>query len=323
MATSFSSLKKNSSSFLDKIKTESEKLSSKQSYDDPRFWEPEVDPKTGNGSAIIRFLPPTESEDVPWTRVFRHSFQGPTGKWYIENCLTTIGQDCPVCEANNKLWNTNIDSNKEIVRKRKRQLTYISNIYIVSDPNRRDNEGKIFLFKYGKKIFDKINNLLHPEFDDEVPTNPFDFWNGCNFRLKIRKVEGYRNYDKSEFDKPSQLLDDEQELAKIYESLIPLSEFTSAAQFKPYDKLAEQFGKIWHSTQVIGSAEDEELSDGEEETPRPKRSVSPKPTRKPVATKKDDDDDVPWDSKGNKKTEEEDTDEGDALARFRKLAQDD
>lgn len=322
MSTSLSSLRKNSSLFLDKIKTETEKITARQSYDDPRFWEPEVDPKTGNGSAIIRFLPPAEGEDVPWTRVFRHSFQGPTGKWFIDNCLTTIGQDCPVCEANNKLWNTNIDSNKEIVRKRKRQLTYISNIYVVSDPNRKENEGKIFLFKYGKKIFDKINNLLHPEFDDEVPTNPFDFWEGCNFRLKIRKVEGYRNYDKSVFDEPSVLNEDEQELTRIYESLIPLSEFTSKEQFKDYDTLKSNFNKVWSSTTVTGSAEDEELDDGEDEAPK-RRSASPKPTRKPIAKKKSDDeeDDVPW--SGSNIQEAAGDDEEDALARFKKLASED
>ena len=312
MPTSFSSLKKNSQKFLESIKQESEKISSKQSFTDPRFWEPEVDPKTGNGSAIIRFLPPCEGEDVPWVRVFRHSFQGPTSRWFIENCPTTVGRECPVCAENNKLWESGIESNKDIVRKRKRQLGYIANILVISDPNRKENEGKVFLFKFGKKIFDKINNMLFPEFADETSRNPFDFWEGCNFRLKIRKVEGYRNYDKSLFDDPSVLRDDEQELMAIYQSLTPLKEFISDDQFKSYEELATLYTRVWNSSTVPNTAEDEEL---EEEDEKPKFK---KPQLK-KAKKEEVEDDVPW----AKKSTASDDDEDDTMARFRKLAEED
>jgi hypothetical protein len=317
MPTSFSSLKKNSKDFLDSLKKESEKISSKQNYSDPRFWDPEVDPKTGNGSAIIRFLPPAEGEDVPWVRVWRHCFQGPTSKWFIENCPTTIGQDCPVCAENNKLWDTGLKSNQEIVRNRKRQLSYISNIMVISDPNRKENEGKIFLYKYGKKIFDKINNKLFPEFADETSENPFDFWNGCNFRLKIRKLEGYRNYDKSEFDSPSPLSKNEDELLEIYRQLIPLKEFTDASQFKSFEELNAQFLKVWHTVTVPTTAEEDDLDQEIED----KEEVKPK-FRKPIASKKNEEveeDDMPWSKVDSTSVDDED----DAMARFRKIAEED
>jgi hypothetical protein len=322
MPTSFSSLKKNSASFLDKIKTETDKLTSKKFQADTRFWEPEVDPKTGNGSAIIRFLPPPEGEDVPWTRVFRHSFQGPTGKWFIQECPTTINNDCPICNANSVLWDTGLKSNEEIARKRKRQLSYISNIVVISDPNRRDNEGKVFLFKYGKKIFDKINGLLHPEFDDETPTNPFDFWTGANFKLKIRKVEGYRNYDKSDFETPSELFDGvEDRLMELYKSLTPLAEFTKPELFKGYDELKAMFNKVWSASTTVGTADEDDLNEEiEDEKPAAKPVVN-KSTGKVGRKPKSDEDDTPWDN-GAKKVETED-DEDDAMARFRAIANED
>ena len=224
---------------IEKIDTPSES----KSYIDDRFWKPEID-KSGNGYAVIRFLPPVDGEDIPWARVFNHGFQGPTGLWYIENSLTTLGKKDPVSEYNSQLWNSGIEANKEIARKQKRRLTYISNIYIVSDSKNPQNEGKVFLYKFGKKIFDKVNDLMNPEFEDETPVNPFDLWEGANFKLKIRKVEGYQNYDKSEFDKPAQLVEDETELEKIWNSQYALTEFTGDDQFKSYEDLKARLDSV-------------------------------------------------------------------------------
>jgi hypothetical protein len=197
---SFSDLKKQSKlgSLTEKLVKEVEKMNSGGNGADDRFWKPEMD-KSGVGSAIIRFLPAPDGEDMPWVKMYSHAFQGPGG-WYIENSLTTIGQKDPVSEYNRELWNSGSEKDKETVRKQKRKLSYYSNIYVVKDPLHPENEGKVFLYKFGKKIFDKILNAMQPEFEDEEPINPFDFWSGANFRLKIRKVEGYWNYDKSEFD---------------------------------------------------------------------------------------------------------------------------
>jgi hypothetical protein len=213
---------------------------------DTRFWQPEVD-KAGNGMAIIRFLPgPSVDGDdgLPWVRVFNHGFQGPGG-WYIENSLTTLGQKDPVSEYNSTLWNSGIEANKEIARKQKRRLTYVSNILVISDPKHPENEGQIRLYKYGKKIFDKINETMNPEFPDEKPVNPFDFWEGANFKLKIRQVEGYRNYDKSEFESPAPLFDgDDDKLEALWKKEYSLKEFLDPKHFKSYDMLKAKLDKV-------------------------------------------------------------------------------
>jgi hypothetical protein len=245
MAT-LSALKKSRASFMQNLHKEIEKIdtpSESKSYVDDRFWKPEID-KSGNGFAVIRFLPPVDGEDVPWARVFNHGFQGPTGLWYIENSLTTLGKKDPVSEYNSQLWNSGIEANKEVARKQKRRLTYISNIYVVTDSKNPQNEGKVFLYKFGKKIFDKVNDLMNPEFEDESPVNPFDLWEGANFKLKIRQVEGYRNYDKSEFDKSTQLVEDETELEKVWNSQYALTEFTGDDQFKTYDELKTRLDSV-------------------------------------------------------------------------------
>ena len=172
---------------------------------------------------------------MPWARVYNHAFQGPTGQWYIENSLTTVGQKDPVSEYNSQLWNTGLESDKEIARKQKRKLQYFSNIYVVTDSKHPENEGKVFLFRYGKKIFDKLMAAMQPEFEDESPINPFDFWEGANFKLKIRKVDGYWNYDKSEFDKSSALFKDDAKIEEVWKSAYPLSEFTASTNFKSLD----------------------------------------------------------------------------------------
>lgn len=244
---------------------------------DDRFWSPTVD-KAGNGYAVIRFLPAPPDEDVPFIRMFDHGFQGPGG-WYIENSLTTLGKNDPVSEYNSKLWNSGIEANKEIARKQKRRLHFISNIYVVQDSGNPDNEGKVFLFKYGKKIFDKLNEAMNPQFADEEAVNPFDLWAGANFKLKIRNVEGYRNYDKSEFDKAGPLLDDDSDLEKVWKSEHSLQAFLEPSNFKSYDELKAKLMKVLDendSTSRGSKAVDEELPWDEAPAPKQKEKAAPK-----------------------------------------------
>jgi hypothetical protein len=243
---SFANLKRQSGN-LDKLKNAVEALNQSSEGNDKidNFWKPEVD-KAGNGMAVIRFLPASEKDGedgLPWAKIFSHGFQGPGG-WLIDNCLTTKNQQCPICEHNSQLWNSGIEANKDVVRKQKRKLNYVANVYIVSDPKHPENEGQVKLFRFGKKIFDKITEAMNPAFEDESPINPFDMWKGANFKLKIRKVEGYQNYDKSEFDSPSALLDDDSKLEKIWKSEFSLNDLTSGKEFKSYDDLKARLDKV-------------------------------------------------------------------------------
>tara|TARA_B100000287_G_scaffold406299_1_gene430641 strand:- start:5 stop:883 length:879 start_codon:yes stop_codon:yes gene_type:complete len=253
----------------------------KKSYVDERLWKPVLD-SSGNGYAVIRFLPAIEGEDMPWVKVWNHAFQGPTGQWYIENSLTTIGQKDPVSEHNTKLWNTGLESDKEIARKQKRKLQYYSNIYVVSDSKRPENEGKVFLYKYGKKIFDKLMAAMQPEFEDETPINPFDFWEGANFKLKIRKVDGYWNYDKSEFENTSKLSENESEIEKIWKSQYSLKDFTAQTNFKSYEELKTRLDAVLSGTVSVGN-----VTEDIDDIP----AVEPKVDTKPVESKQDKDDD--------------------------------
>jgi hypothetical protein len=244
--SSFSNLKRQSGN-LDKLAKAVEALSqtSEGSEKSDNFWKPQVD-KAGNGMAVLRFLPAaaTDGDDsLPWVKIFSHGFQGPGG-WLIDNCLTTKNQQCPVCEHNSALWNSGIEANKDIVRKQKRKLNYVANVYVVSDPANRDNEGKVFLYKFGKKIFDKITEAMNPQFEDEQAINPFDLWKGANFKLKIRKVDGYQNYDKSEFDSAAPLSSDDDELEKIWKSEYSLNDLLSDKEFKTYDALKGRLDKV-------------------------------------------------------------------------------
>ena len=245
--SSFANLKRQSGN-LDKLSKAIEALSQTSeggSEKSDNYWRPEVD-KSGNGMATIRFLPASEKdgdEGLPWVKIFSHGFQGPGG-WLIDNCLTTKNQQCPVCEHNSTLWNSGIEANKDVVRKQKRKLNYIANVYIVSDPKHPENEGKIKLFKFGKKIFDKISEAMNPQFADEEAINPFDMWKGANFKLKIRKVEGYQNYDKSEFDSPSALSEDDAKLEQIWKDSFSLSELVGDKEFKTYDALKGRLDKV-------------------------------------------------------------------------------
>ena len=213
-----------------------------KSFDDERFWKPELD-KSGNGYAVIRFLPAPKGEDIPWQRMFSHSFQGPGG-WYIENSLTTINKNDPVGEVNRRLWNSGSEADKETARRQKRKLSYFTNIYVVTDTKHPEHEGKVCLYKFGKKIFDKVMEAMQPQFDDEEAINPFDLWKGANFKLKIRKVDGFWNYDKSEFDAVTPLLDTDGALEKVYDAEYPLKPFHEESNFKSYTELKEKMERV-------------------------------------------------------------------------------
>ena len=281
---SLSALKKQNT--LDKLLGAVEKETApqeKKSYVDERLWKPELD-KGGNGYAVIRFLPAIKGEDLPWATVWNHAFQGPNGQWYIENSLTTIGQKDPVSEMNSAYWNSGVESDKEIARRQKRKLQYFSNIYVVEDPKHPENEGKVFLFRYGKKIFDKIMETMQPAFEDETPINPFDFWEGTNFKLKIRKVDGFWNYDKSEFgSKSSALFDDDDKLEEVWKKEYSLKDFTAPTNFKSYDELKTRLDMVLAGTTVVGNVTDfttsfdepaETVTVDTKEEPAPKVSVT-------------------------------------------------
>ena len=242
---SFANLKRNKSN-ISKLIQAAESAgggNEKKSYGDDRLWKPSVD-KAGNGFAILRFLPAAEGAELPWVRYWDHGFKGPTGQWYIEKSLTSIGQQDPVSEHNSELWNTGIEANKDTVRRQKRRLHYVVNALVVSDPANPQNEGKVMLYQFGKKIFDKIMDVMQPQFQDEDPINPFDFWAGANFKLKIRQVEGYRNYDKSEFASGTALSQDDDELEGYYNSMHGLTEFTDAKNYKTYDELKTKLDRV-------------------------------------------------------------------------------
>ena len=310
---SFADLKKQSKmgSLTEKLIKQVEKLNDGGSKDDDRFWKPVMD-KSGVGSAVIRFLPAAEGCELPWAQVWSHAFQG-TGGWLIDNCLTTLGQQCPVCEKNRVLWNSGSDRDKEEARKQKRKLSYYANIYVVRDPANPDNEGKVFLYKFGKKIYDKILAAMQPEFEDESPINPFDFWTGANFKLKLVKKDGYWNYDKSEFAAPSALLDgDDDELERIYKSLNNLNDFTDPKEFKSYDDLKKRLDYTL-GLRGVPKSQDPEVVAEEEEWERERRGETSTASSSRSSTF--DDAEVP----SSKYSDDEDED--DALSYFQKLAE--
>jgi hypothetical protein len=298
---SFATMKKQNS--LDSLLGAAQKESApqeKKSYVDERLWKPTMD-KSGNGYAVIRFLPACEGEDLPWAKVWNHAFQGPTGQWFIENSLTTLGNNDPVSEYNSKLWNSGVESDKEIARKQKRKLQYFANIYVVSDSANPLNEGQVFLYRFGKKIFDKVMEAMQPAFEDESPINPFDFWNGANFKLKLRKVDGYWNYDKSEFESASALSEDDDVLEGIYKKQYPLVEFTAASNFKSYDELKTRLDMVLSGT-VAANTTVQTLMEDE---PTATLTVDTKETPAPTVT-----------------VSADDNDEDDAMSYFEKLAED-
>ena len=274
---SFADLKKNSKGSLEELQKKLEATNSTESYKDDRYWRPELD-KSGNGYAEIRFLPAPEGEDLPWAKVYSHAFKGPGG-WYIENSLTTKGQKDPVSEMNSRLWNSGMDSDKDIARERRRKLNYISNVYVISDPANPQNEGKVFLFKYGKKIFDKINEAMTPEFQDEEAVNPFNFWTGASFKLKIRKVAGFVNYDKSHFDSSCALNESDEELERIWKSEYSLTDLVADDKFKTYEELTDRLNQVLGGDERARSAETETV----ESQPAPAVTTSNEPAEEESA----------------------------------------
>ena len=308
----FADLKKQSKlgSLTAKLVKEVEKMNTSGSSSDERFWKLECD-KANNGYAVIRFLPAPDGEDLPFVKVYSHAFQGPGG-WLIDQCLTTVNQKCPVCEHNSGLWNNGTDAGKEVARKQKRKLTYVSNIYVVKDPANPENEGKVFLFKYGKKIFDKLTAAMQPEFEDEEAIDPFDFWQGANFKLKAKNVAGYRNYDSSEFAPQGALLDDDDALEAVWKKQYSLAEFVAPDQFKTYEELKARLDSVLGAKS--SNRIDEEVAEEEEYSRGPVKELtedlrdelsSLKPTRRAAAVEEDEDED------------------DDALSYFAKLASDD
>ena len=296
-------LRKNAKMDFGKIASEFDKIANPQSdsksYQDDRFWKLEAD-KAGNGTATIRFLPRAEGDELPWVKIFSHGFQGPTGKWYIENSLTTIGENDPVGELNSRLWNTGSDADKETARKQKRKLSYIANVLIVSDPKHPENEGQVKLFKFGKKIFDKIMDKARPTFEDETPVNVFDFWEGADFKLRMRKVDGYPNYDQSAFMEPSAIGDDSY-IIDLSKKQFILKEFLDRKNFKSYEELSRKLASVLN-TETISAPTAASLSEEDEEYIPPVREVK-KPAVKIVAS--------------NTSTDEE------AMSYFKKIAMED
>ena len=310
---SFETLKKNRKAAFNNLLDRAKAAEGKQNYKDDRYWKPTPD-KSGSGQAIIRFLPPPDGEEVEWVQYYDHGFKGPSGRWYIEKSLTSIGEPDPVGEMNSKIWSeaerTGDESKKNLVRSRKRRRHFVSNIYVVSDPAAPENNGKVFLYRYGKRIFDKIKQAMEPEFDDETPINPFDFWEGANFKLRFRVVDGQRNYDLSTFTETSPLLDgDEEKLKEVYESLHSLTEIVDRSQFKSYDELRK------HLMRVLG-----------EDDLTTKQQIELSETAEPVSEKSVDSD-VVVESTVNTASTDEDEDEededDDALGFYQRLAAED
>lgn len=306
MATNFDALRQNRKANFEKLTSELNKLNQgsanqDNSNNDERLWKPDVD-KAGNGYAIIRFLPAPVGEEVPFVRIWDHGFQGPGG-WYIEKSLNSLGKPDPVSEYNSKLWNSGIEANKELVRKQKRRLSYYSNIYVVKDPTRPENEGKVFLFKYGKKIFDKLNEAMYPQFADEKAINPFDLWEGANFKLKIRQVEGYRNYDKSELDTPAPMLPDDDDMEKVWKSEYSLQELLDPKHFKSYEELKMRLEKALGTATESSNSKSSHMDEEDEAFPVPQKAAPAKEAPKQSA---------PWDD-----------DEDEDLSFFKKLASSD
>ena len=289
---SIANLKKKNSldKLLNAVKEDTKDPSEKKSYVDERLWKPELD-KSGNGYAVIRFLPAIEKEDLPWAKLWSHAFQGPTGQWYIENSLTTIGQNDPVSEHNSALWNSGVESDKEIARKQKRKLQYYSNIYVVKDSANPQNEGKVFLYRFGKKIFDKIMETMQPAFEDESPVNPFDFWQGANFKLKLRKVDGYWNYDKSEFEAPSAIFDDDDQLEELWGKEHSLTAFTDTSNFKSYDELKKRLDVVLSGVTTVGNVTEMTTGESFDDSPETLSVVDTPEEPAPTVSVSDEDDD--------------------------------
>lgn len=262
MSIDFSQLKKQSS-----LGSQTEKLLKKleesASYgtDIQNVFKLETD-KMGNGRAVIRFLPAPKGEDDPFIKLYNHGFQN-NGKWFIENCPTTLGRQCELCSRNSELWNSGVDANKEIARSRKRKLNYYSNILVINNPANPDLEGQVMLFRYGAKIFDKIKSAMKPEFEEDAAIDPFDFWTGADFRLRVKQVAGYPNYDDSTFCSMSVLNGDDEKLQEIWEKEYSLQELISPDKFKSDEEFTKRLDFVLGNKQTTvhddSESQEEEL----------------------------------------------------------------
>jgi hypothetical protein len=275
---------KNRSSVFDTMTASIKKeVNGEKTYGDDRIWKPKMG-QDGTGYAVVRFLPGTDSNKTPWVKIFDHAFQGPSGKWYIENSLTTIGQKDPISEYNSKLWNSGIESNKDVARKQKRRTSYYANVLVIKDPSDPASEGKVKIFKFGQKIFEKIMTALQPEFADDAALNPFDLFEGANFRIKLKTVAGYWNYDASDFERPSPLSEDESKLESIFNAQHDIHDLVSPDKFKTYDELTEKMNSV--------------LNDGSTSYDAPVQKAAPQAVAKPApaavtaATSSSEDDDL-------------------------------
>ena len=293
MSSSFASLKKNRGSLKDKILEETDKLASGGHSEDSRLWKPTAD-SAGNGTAVIRFLAPPEGEDVPFVRLFEHGFKGPGG-WLFANCPTSIENDCPVCNYNTSMWDTEDKTKQQWVRDNsKRKLSYYANILVVKDPAHPENDGKVFLFKFGQKIFEKIKFAMKPEFDDQDPMNPFDMWEGANFRLRMRNEKKgkseFRSYDDSVFDSVSAISDDDDEIKAVWDQAYSLQEFVDPSQFQSFDELQAQVVRVFKLDTDVSTGLKIDEDEHQEEEPVAAKEAAPK--QSPAVSDDDDDDDL-------------------------------
>ena len=264
MANDFSSLRNRRGNSLATLLDEVDKMQSGGAKEDERFWQPEVD-KLGNGSAVIRFLPEAKDNSTPFVRIFKHGFKNEAnGKWFIENCPTTLNQECPVCANNSEHWESGVESRKKIASARKRKLQYVANVLIVKDPKHPENEGQVKLFTFGKKIFDKITEAGKPRFEDQTPFDPFCPWEGANFNLRIVKEDGYRNYDRSTFSDPAPLGDDKR-IEEVWKLQHDLREIIDPAKFKSSDQLMARFNQVVNGAAVASAAD--QIGDAADYTP--------------------------------------------------------
>lgn len=265
--------------------------------DDSSFFKLEKD-KAGNGSAVLRFLPKHPDDDLPFVSIYSHAFQNPTNKrWYIENSRTTINEADPVAELNSKLWSTGLESDKEVARRQRRKLTYIANVLVVHNPANPALEGQVMQFKFGKKIFEKLADATKKsEFpDDPPPFDPFDPFGGANFKLRQREVEGYPNYDKSEFAGVSPISEDEDKLLEVLNKIQPLKPLVDASKFKSYDDLKKKLDSVLNANQAGAAPSAQEVIENVSSKPtaaKPAGKVAEAPAPKSKAADIEDTDDI-------------------------------
>lgn len=270
----FKDFKKNKGNFLETL-NQKIKESNTTFEPDARYFQVTKD-KAGNGVALVRFLP---GKDTPWVRYWSHSFEY-NGGWYIENSRTSLKEDDPVSEYNKLLWDSGKEEYKEFVSLKpgtKRKLNYVSNIYVIEDPANPENNGKVFLYQYGAKIYDKIKALMQPSIKTLPPVNPFNPFDGANLQIIIKKVAGYPNYDDTKFIQEGSKLGNDDEIEKIYNQQYDLEDILKESNFKPYEKLKARLIKVLGKNAPLM---EEYLSNFGEVVETKKESTTPPPQKK-------------------------------------------